>query len=213
MSRYRLLVFDWDGTLSDSLASIALSLTTAYEDCQLPSPKKEKIYPLVGLDLFSMVKTLTPRLSASQVHHLIGRYRYHYALGLSQSVLFEGVKPMLGQLKKQDLLLAIATGKSVRGLRDALEQHQLTTAFAMTRCAEQCFSKPHPQMLYEIMDALGASPEQTLMIGDSVFDLQLANNAKVDFIGVSQASSHHESLKREGARTIVSHVTQITEYL
>jgi len=183
---FKLLIFDWDGTLMDSAPRIVASFQAAISDLSMEKRSPAQIRHIIGLGLNEAIATLFPDVSTQQCLQLASRYR-HLFLG-NQTLatpLFPGVAETLQSLETAGYWLAVATGKSRKGLSRALAESQLTTLFHSTRCADETSSKPNPQMLQEIMDELGIEPNQTLMIGDTQYDLQMAHNAGVGSVAVS----------------------------
>lgn len=180
-----LLAFDWDGTLFDSTALIVQAIQNAIADVGGTVPSKEQAAWVIGMGLQDALAHLgadTPKLNTAQ---LTARYLYHYSQLQHQLSLFDGTLDMLRDLKNQGFYLAIATGKSRRGLNEALAQADLKHFFDATRTADETAGKPHPQMLHELMAELDIAPERTLMIGDTTHDLQLAINAGTPSLAVS----------------------------
>jgi phosphoglycolate phosphatase len=192
--RYDLIVFDWDGTLMDSAAAIVAAIQAASRDLALPVPDESQSRHVIGLGLVDALTYLFPELDASGYEDVADRYRYHYLARDHDILLFDGAREMLEELSGAGLLLAVATGKSRHGLARALEAVGLSTFFHATRCADETFSKPHPAMLLELMHELGALPENTLMVGDTVHDLEMARNAGVSPVAVTYGAHPRESL-------------------
>lgn len=183
--QFELLVFDWDGTLMNSADVIVASVQAACRDLGCRVPSREEASHIIGLGLTEAIQTLLPELDPSEHEHLADRYRYHF-VGRDQDIpLFEGVEEGIRALRDAGFMLAVATGKSRRGLSRVLETSGIGPYFHASRCADECFSKPHPQMLLELMEEFGMTPEKTLMIGDTAHDLQMALNANVPAVGVS----------------------------
>ncbi len=183
--KYKLLVFDWDGTLMDSINEIIYCFRCAADDLHLPLPSDHQIKDIVGLAMPEAAKQLFSDQSVDQRQALIERYRYHYFLAdKTPSVLFDGVPEMLAELESSGFFLAIATSKGRRGLNIVLQRIGLQKLFHVTRTADESFSKPHPRMLIDIMDYVGVTHHETLMIGDSEYDLHMAKNANVDAVSV-----------------------------
>ena len=183
--RFELLVFDWDGTLMDSAAAIVGALQAACGDLNLPLPTDNQARQVIGLGLLEAMQALLPGLSPVVYAEMIERYRYHY-LGRDQQLrLFTGIADLVADLFGAGYALAVATGKSRRGLDRALQLSGLEEYFTDSRCADECFSKPHPQMLEELMQAFAVRPTATLMIGDTTHDVQMAVNAGVAAVGVT----------------------------
>ncbi|EIJ43081.1 haloacid dehalogenase superfamily enzyme, subfamily IA [Beggiatoa alba B18LD] len=186
MKTLTLLVFDWDGTLVDSQARIIASFQAAIHDIGLDPIDDSAIRNIIGLSLERAIYQLIPQLSAEQYQQFKDHYRhYYFAEDTLPAPLFTGVTQTLQTLYDAGYWLAVATGKARRGLNIALEEYQLNRFFHTTRCADETYSKPHPQMLLEIMDELGVMPNETVMIGDTEYDLQMAHNAKTSAIAVS----------------------------
>lgn len=196
---FRLIVFDWDGTLMDSEAKIVACIQAAFEDIGERAPGREAARSIIGLGLMEAMAELWPGASQAQCSRVADRYRYHF-LGPDEtaSALFPGARELLDWLMEQDYLLAVATGKSRRGLDSALDGTRLADRFHTTRCADETFSKPHPQMLLQIMDELGVSGTETLMVGDTEYDMQMANNAGTRALAVCYGVHDRERLLGQG---------------
>ncbi len=192
--RFELLVFDWDGTLMDSAAAIVEAIQAACRDLDLPEPSDDRARHVIGLGLADALRRAVPELPENRYPAMIDRYRHHYLSRDHELRLFAGVSEMLSELAEAGHMLAVATGKSRLGLDRALQVSGLGPRFHDTRCADECHSKPHPQMLEELMAAFGAPPERTLMIGDTTHDLQMAKNAGVASIGVAYGAHPPEVL-------------------
>ena len=182
--RYRFVVFDWDGTLADSTAIIAGALQQACRDIGEPVPDDVDARYVIGLGLTEALRHVAPNLPRGRHPDLVARYRHHYMARDAAIPLFAGVREMLCELDAAGVVLGVATGKSRAGLDHALAQHGVGGFFAATRCADEGFAKPHPDMLLRLMDQVGAVPGDTLMIGDTTHDLLLARNAGVAGLAV-----------------------------
>ena len=193
--QFQLIVFDWDGTLMDSAATIVDAIQSASRDLALPVPNVQNARHVIGLGLADALSYLFPALDASGYEDVADRYRYHYLLQDHEIPLFDGVREMVDELAEAGFLLAVATGKSRRGLDRALDTTGLTSLFHATRCADEAISKPHPAMLLEIMDELGTDPACTLMVGDTTHDLEMARNARVAPVAVTYGAHSRESLR------------------
>ena len=189
--QFDLLIFDWDGTLMDSAGVIVDSIQRACEDIGQPTPSDRAARQIIGLGLVQALQTLLPDLQADDYPRLVERYRHYYLGRDDQIPLFEGVASGIGELHASGFQLAVATGKSSIGLSRALEASGLGPWFAATRCADQTHSKPHPAMVLELIDELGADPARTLVIGDTSHDLLMASNAGVASLGVTYGA--HEA--------------------
>ena len=194
MRRYRLLVFDWDGTLLDSAAAISEALQLACVDMGLERPSDERARHIIGLGLNDALRYLVPELAQHDYAKLVERYRVHFLARDGSTLLFPGVASALEKLEDEGHLLAIATGKSRRGLERALERTGVRARFAASRCADEGFSKPHPGMLQAVMDELSIPADSTLMIGDTTHDLVMAANAGVRSVAVSYGAHPRDAL-------------------
>lgn len=195
--KFELLVFDWDGTLMDSAGTIAACIRQAASDLDLPPPSEERARHVIGLGLEEALRHALPELAPARYPELVERYRHHYLARDDRLQLFAGVRELLHELAEAGFLLAVATGKSRKGLERALKISGLDEFFHASRCADECFSKPHPQMLLELMAELAVPTELTLMIGDTTHDVQMAHNADVAALavgyGAHPATSLHEA--------------------
>jgi len=191
--RFDLLAFDWDGTLFDSTALITRCIQNACRDVGVAVPSDADAAYVIGLGLHDALRHAAPGLPPERYPELGRRYRHHYFERQHELVLFEGTLAMLQALKRRNHWLAVATGKSRRGLDEALATSQLQGLFDGSRTADETASKPHPLMLLELMREFGAEPERTLMIGDTTHDLQMARNAGVPCVGVSFGAHEPES--------------------
>ncbi|MCK7576385.1 MAG: HAD-IIIA family hydrolase [Chromatiales bacterium] len=182
---FELIVFDWDGTLMDSEALIVTCIQAAFRDLGLPEPVREVARDVIGLGLDEAMERLLPTGDAGLRAEMVLQYRRHFLGGdQAPAVLFPGARETLDWMTEQGYRLAVATGKSRAGLNKSLNESGLHGVFHATRTADETFSKPHPQMLLELMDELGARADETLMIGDTEYDLQMANNAGVRSLAV-----------------------------
>ncbi len=194
--KFNLIVFDWDGTLMDSTAAIVKSLQDSACDLGLPLPEKERAAHVIGLGLKEALETVLPDLAPAYYPQLVDRYRTHFLANSQKITLFDGVKTMLEDLKKQDYLLAVATGKSRAGLNRAIEEAGLQACFDASRTVDETYSKPHPAMLLELTEQLGESMSRTVMIGDTTHDLQMAANAGAAGIAVQYGAHPVSELQR-----------------
>ena len=183
--RFDLLVFDWDGTLLDSTGAIVDSVKAACRDLDLPEPADEHARQVIGLGLDDALRHSTPSLSEDRFPQMVERYRHHYLSRDHELNLFDGASELIAELHASGFVLAVATGKSRQGLNRAMMHCGLGRYFSATRCADECLSKPHPQMLEELMAEFNVSPERALMIGDTTHDLQMAINAGVAGLAVA----------------------------
>jgi phosphoglycolate phosphatase len=210
----RLIVFDWDGTLMDSEAKSVASLRAAGNDLALKALDDKTLRHVIGLGLKESIETLYPAADLDTHRAFADRYRHHFLAGDGEeSLFFNGALQMVEGLHRQGFLLGIATGKSRRGLDRALAEHQCSHLFHASRCADETFSKPHPQMLLEIMDELSVSPAETLMIGDTEYDLLMARNAGVAAAAVSYGVHERDQLLLHRPLICADDIEELTAWL
>ena len=192
--RYDLVVFDWDGTIMDSTGLIADCIQLAARDMQLPVPGIEQAKAIIGLGINDSTGTLFPQLDSARRTNFALAYRRHFVARDHEAPLYEGIRELLSSLTAPERFLAVATGKPRVGLERAFGHTGLKPMFHFSRCADEGFPKPHPDMLLKLMDFTAVSPERTLMIGDTTHDLELAHNAGVDAVAVTYGAHPRESL-------------------
>lgn len=183
--QFDLIVWDWDGTLADSTGMITQAILKAAEQVGLPAVSMQTARNIIGLGLREAIHALYGDLPADTAQQLATQYTANYYAGESEIPLYASAAETIVSLNRQGFKLAVATGKGRRGLNLAMEHCGLTKYFHATRTVDECFSKPHPQMLDDLMEDLVVMPERTLMIGDTSYDLQMAKNAGVNAIGVT----------------------------
>lgn len=213
MSALRLVIFDWDGTLMDSVARIVSSIQAAATELKLQVPQPEQVRDIIGLSLHSAMQRLFPQ--DSYWHPALTQaYRRHFVeLSTIPMPLFAETGWMLDQLQQRQLLLAVATGKTRAGLDRALSSENLQSVFAATRCADESESKPSPLMLQQLLTELQLQPEQALMIGDSVYDIQMAVAAQVPALGVSWGVHAPHQLQQAGAQACLQSWPELLTWL
>lgn len=211
--RFELLVFDWDGTLVDSAGHIVASLQAAFRDLYLPVPDPQAARHVIGLGLQDALAYLNPGLESSRYGEVADRYSAHFLAGHEDIELFPMVEEGIPALNRDGYLLAVATGKSRRGLDRALHSTALAAHFHASRCADEGFPKPHPDMLETLMHLLGVTRERTLMIGDTTHDLQMAANAGVPAVGLSYGAHPREELERLAPLACVGSFAELMQWL
>ena len=209
-----LFIFDWDGTLCRSLDRIVTSVQKSAVDLELVAPQYDQIKSIVGLGLNEAMDLLFPSLSEKGRGQLVERYKHHFvALDISvPSPLYRGAMETLESLRQDKHKLAVATGKSRQGLDRALSEKGMADFFDGTRCADETKSKPHPQMLHELLDELGHQREDAVMIGDTEFDLEMANSAGIRAIGVSHGAHPLPRLEKCRPHLIVDELVTILNH-
>ena len=211
--RFDLIVFDWDGTLADSTQMIVECIRQASAEAGLSVPEPAAASNIIGLGLREAIAVLFGSLSDSQYELLTARYRHHYFARDQQTLLFEGAAQAIGELEQQGFMLAVATGKGRNGLNRSLVDSGIAHHIHASRCADECLSKPHPQMLMEIMDELGVEAERTLMVGDTSYDLQMARNAQVASLAVSYGAHALEDLLPHAPLAHFDQFTKLNQWL
>jgi len=211
--QFDLIAFDWDGTLFDSTAIITRCIQRAVVDVGGRQPTHEAASYVIGMALGPALAHAAPDVSPDKYPELGQRYRHHYLQYQNDISLFEGVLPMLAALKARQHWLTVATGKSRRGLDDALQDVALQGVFDGSRTADETAGKPSPLMLQELMREFGVEPERTLMIGDTTHDLQMALNAGCASIGVSYGAHEPQAFHRLKPLAVVHSVAQLHDWL
>lgn len=211
--KFELLVFDWDGTLLDSAGAIVGAIKAACRDLDLPEPPDERARHVIGLGLGEALRHAVPDLPEHRYPQMVDRYRYHYLSRDHELQLFDGVAELIVELAAAGFLLAVATGKSRPGLDRALKTSGLGAYFQASRCADECFSKPHPQMLEELMAEFSVPRERTLMIGDTTHDLQMAKNAGVAGLAVAYGAHPAAALDALAPLARLHKVDELTAWL
>jgi phosphoglycolate phosphatase len=210
---FDLIAFDWDGTLFDSTQIIVRSIQLAVADVGGTVPSNEAASYVIGLGLMQALAHAAPDVPEARYPELGLRYRHHYALHQNDITLFEGVLQLLLELKERGHLLAVATGKSRRGLDEALLAVELKGCFDSSRTADETAGKPHPRMLHELMSEFGVKPERTLMIGDTTHDLQMALNAGCASVGVSYGAHEPSAFEPLKPRVVAHSVLELQRWL
>ena len=213
IKRYDLIVFDWDGTVMDSTAVIAASIQAACRDLDLPVPSDAAARHVIGMGLVQALRHAVPDAPESMYGPLVERYRHHFLVQDEAIPLFAGARETITELHEAGYRLAVATGKSLHGLDRALQASGMADYFHATRTADQTFSKPHPAMLLEIMHELGLTQERVLMVGDTTHDLQMALNAGVDAVGMTQGAHPAEQLRELQPLALLDDFAGLREWL
>jgi phosphoglycolate phosphatase len=210
---FDLIAFDWDGTLFDSTAIIVRCIQEAVRDVGGTVPSEREAAYVIGLGLMQALAHAAPDVPRERYPLLGERYRHHYMAQQGRLSLFGGVLPMLQALRERGHVLTVATGKSRRGLDEALQSVELQGRFHGSRTADETAGKPHPRMLEELMAQFGVAPERTLMVGDTTHDLQMAINAGCASVAVSYGAHEPQGLHALGPRAVVHTVEQLQRWL
>lgn len=211
--KYSFVIFDWDGTLMDSTGRIVSSMQAAAQIHGLSVPSTEKIKSTIGLSMKGVMDSIFPNMEQSIEEDFFKTYRDQYVEhNDTPSPLFPGSLDLLNWLKSKDVLLGVATGKARHGLKRVLDMTELTDFFDFTICADEAESKPHPEMIYHLLKESQVKPEQALLLGDSIHDLKMAENAQIDSIGVTSGASQHNELNQHNPVTILDSVCYLKSW-
>ena len=214
MSRsYRLVVFDWEGTLGDTLGQILNTVSTVAKNMNFGEFNEQQARQYVVLGLVQAVSKLYPHLSMQQHEQLLQEVQHSLVTNHTQVYLLPGAKFFVQQLYQAGIDLAIATNKGQQSLQRALQLSELSGYFTVTRSAGQAPAKPCPDMLKEIMGICCVEADQTLMIGDSVTDIEMARQLNVDAIGVDFYHQQAANLRAAGALEVFHDYQQLADYL
>jgi phosphoglycolate phosphatase len=207
---YDLIIFDWDGTLVDSQAQIISCMSKAFDKVGLPRPDSAAVRHIIGLSLEAAASRLAPEADRSTIEALVDCYR-DFALSNSDhsTQIFDGVNSGLRELRRQGFYLAVATGKGRMGLEAALEDTELKDLFDITRCADETSSKPNPLMLEEILTDLNLGANKAIMVGDTSYDIEMANSIGMDSIAVTYGMHEEFHLRPLRPKYLIHHFTEI----
>ncbi|PSU51444.1 HAD family hydrolase [Photobacterium frigidiphilum] len=212
MKKYKVVIFDWDGTLMNTISQIVTCMHQSAEMTDgLTSLSVNAYKQTIGLSLEATVNSLYP--NATDVQHTLWQQHYSElyvaADNRQDSQLYSGVVETLKLLQQQRLALAVATGKRRRGLNRAFQHTQIQDYFAVSRCADETASKPDPLMIHEVLAELGLHPDEALMVGDSVHDMRLANNAGVDVVGITWGVDDRETLNQYNPLCVIDLIEEL----
>ena len=193
---YKMIVFDWDGTVFDSTGLIADLIRLSCTEVWFTDPGEHAASYVIGMGLPQAFAMLVPQASHEQINQILERYRYHYLQQRNSVKLFKEVVPLLTSLRDLGVICTVATGKSRAGLNRTMAECQVAHFFAASRCADECFSKPHPQMLEQLLNEFSLAPNHALMIGDTTHDLNMAHALGVPAVSV-QSGAHSLQLLQQ----------------
>jgi phosphoglycolate phosphatase len=213
VKQFDLVVWDWDGTIADSTGMITLALIKAADEAGLPVLSEARARSIIGLGLRESIEVLYGNIPAEQAQALITYYNRNYYAAEETILLFSGISETIASIARKGCKQAVATGKGRRGLNTALQLSGLAKYFSATKTVDECFSKPHPQMLDELMDELVVMPERTLMIGDSQYDMQMGKNAGVITAAVSYGSQTATHLQQYSPDHMFHDVATLSAWL
>ncbi|MDH3288952.1 MAG: HAD-IA family hydrolase [Betaproteobacteria bacterium] len=211
--RFELLVFDWDGTLMDSTATIVVALQSACADLDLPVPSEEQARYIIGLGLNDAMSHILPGIDPAHHLRIVERYRFHYVQRDAETTLFPGAAELIAALHEAGFLLAVATGKGRRGLERVLESTGLKELFHASRCADEGHSKPDPGMLGALLDELAVTSNRALMIGDTTHDMEMARAAGVARIAAAYGAHPRNALLSYEPVVCVDNLAELRQWL
>ena len=213
-SKYKLLIFDWDGTLSNSVARIVSCMQIAAREHQLPVPDFDQAANIVGLGLREAVNRLFPEADKQMVTEVVASYSTHYRIKDSGPCdFFPYVLPILTQLKSSGYWLAVATGKSRAGLNRAFASSKIENLFHNSRCADETESKPSPLMLEQLLEAFKISADQAVMVGDTEYDMEMARRVDMPRLAVSYGAHRAERLLKYRPIACIDCFSKIVNYI
>lgn len=211
--RFDLIAFDWDGTVADSTAIISRSIQEAVRDVGGTVPSDEQAAYVIGMALMPALARAAPDVPPEKYPELANRYRFHFFKHQDDICVFDGILPLLAELRERGHWLTVATGKSRMGLNHALQDAQLKGVFDGSRTADETAGKPSPLMLHELMAEFGVEPERTLMIGDTTHDLQMAQNAGCACVGVSYGAHAPDGFSQFDPLFVADSAAQLRAWL
>ena len=214
MAAYKLAIFDWDGTLMDSVAHIVDSMQQAAYVVGEPVPSVSEVRHIIGLGLPEAIALLFPQASAVAREAIRQQYAQHFiAHSAAKSELFAGAESLLAQLHTVEMTLFFATGKSRIGLNRVLAQTGIGHYFVATRCADETASKPHPLMLQQLLAYTNSAAEESIMIGDTSYDMEMAQKVSMPRLAVSYGVHSVDTLQTYQPIAIVDNLYQLHDYL
>ena len=211
--KIRLIIFDWDGTLMDSETQIVHAMSAAIDELGLQKRSIDQCRNIIGLGLKEAIDALYPGRDEAFRQQFVECYRHHWFSNTQSSELFPGARETLHLLKESGFVLAVATGKGRTGLDKVLLATELEAVFSATRCSDEAQSKPHPQMLLEILQELDIEPHQALMVGDTEYDLSMAMGAGVAPIAVSYGVHERERLLEYQPLACLDNISELVDWL
>ena len=211
--RFDLIAFDWDGTLFDSTQIIVRCIQQSVLDVGGTKPTDKAAAYVIGMGLMQALAHAAPDVPEAKYPELGRRYREHYTAHQNDLALFEGGLGLLADLKARHHCLAVATGKSRRGLDEVLQAVELRSVFDGSRTADETAGKPDPRMLRELMAQFGTEPARTLMVGDTTHDLQMALNAGCTSVGVSYGAHEPDAFDALKPLYVAHTVPQLHRWL
>ena len=214
MHHYKLVIFDWDGTLMDSIGRIVSSMQAAAIDCLLEHPTNDEVKNIIGLSLPVALEILFPNGPKKKLDRMLEHYKYQYVhVNKTPTPLFDGALTLLNALTQKKILLAVATGKARQGLQRVFEMTETEHYFHASRCADEANSKPDPQMVLSLLEELNILPEHAVMIGDSSHDMAMAQAAGIDRIGITLGVHDKKVLNTYKPQAVVNSLSELQQLL
>lgn len=211
LNKYKLVIFDWDGTLMDSVDRIVSSMQGAATAANLPIPSVQAVKDIIGLSLHEAGQRLFPVMNEQQAAELASGYKRHYIeLDNTPTPLFNNAKSLLTQLNQSDKWVTVATGKARAGLNRVMDESGTTHFFHSSRCADECQSKPDPDMILSLLSEFNVKAKEAVMIGDSIHDMEMAKRAGVDRIGVSFGVHDIKTLSAYDPVAVINCLSELT---
>lgn len=213
-NKYRVIIFDWDGTLVDSTARIVDSMQMASDRVGMPKLSDHEIKQIIGLGLPEALRKLWPAIKADQLELMREQYSANFSHHSDVHVdFFASAHDFFEELSSLGYVLAVATGKTRKGLDEMLDGMQVRDVFTITRCADETTSKPDPHMLEEILSELKLTTRQALMVGDTSFDLDMAKAIDMDSVGMTHGAHDSEILLASGAKTLCHDLNDLLDWI
>ncbi len=214
MHNYKLIIFDWDGTLMDSVGRIVSSMQASARVVNIEPPSFDQAKQIIGLSLPKAIQVLFPNSSAKQEELLVEQYKHQYVnVDTTPTPMFANAVSLLSKLKENEKLLAVATGKARAGLQRVWQASDTEHFFHASRCADESISKPDPDMINSLLAELQINSHEAVMIGDTSYDMEMAQRAGVDRIGVTFGVHDHKVLLQHQPRAIVDSLVELQHLL
>lgn len=214
MSKYKLVIFDWDGTVMDSAAKIIRCMQSAARVCELPIPTDDEVGHIIGISLRQAIQTLFALSDDVKIDEVVNAYKDAFVhQDKTPSPLFEGAEDVFIALKNKGITLAVATGKARRGLIRAWDQTNTAHYFTDSRCADDAASKPSPDMLLQLLEALNVSVEHAVMVGDTTYDMQMAQSIGMDRVAVSYGVHAQLHLEKHEPIAVIHDIKELPSVL
>lgn len=213
-NKYKVIIFDWDGTLVNSTARIIDSMQLSATTVEMPTVADQAIQQIIGLGLPEALKILWPQITATELELMRTHYSQNFSFHSDVCAdFFPNALTFFAELHAMGYTLAVATGKTRRGLDEMLEGLSVREVFQITRCADETTSKPDPHMLNEILDELSLLSSEALMVGDTSFDLDMAKEIKMDSVGMTHGAHSNKILLASGAKALCHDLNHLLKWI